>query len=157
MRDWDLRAEYVFVNPWNYTHEIEGLNFAIFDRPVGYRLGPDAESLWLEGSRALRRNVRVGGVLFRDRKGEVQIGTVHRKDDPSEWEYLFGTIETQRGLKLFGEWTHWGRGHLRLEIGWRWVRNRDHQPNVHRGRSSSTASGAGGFLTLPLTPGVKNG
>jgi hypothetical protein len=140
----DLRAEYTVTNQYVYTHEAPGLNYTLAGRPLGYRTGPDADSLWIEASTLVKPRWRAGASLRLTRKGETNIEDVHQPDDPARWTFLSGVVETTYESSLFVSFTHfgtasaYGRGFIRT------VRNAGH-------RDGTTDSDAGFELRVQAT------
>ncbi len=118
LRDTDLRAEYVRIEPWIYTHKFPINTFRHFDSPLGHSLGPNADRLELAASRRFNRDLSLGANLSRTRHGSNEIledgtvlnvgGDLHRGwrplDDRESKEFLAGNLHVWTRLSLNLEW-----------------------------------------------------
>lgn len=70
LSDADLRAEYVRIEPWIYTHKIPINTFRHFDVPLGHELGPNSDRWdisWTQRfSRDLSAQLHLGGTRHGD-------------------------------------------------------------------------------------------
>ena len=124
--DASLRAEYAFANQYAYTHERDGLNYTLAGRPMGYWLGPDADSLWLEAARWLSARTWVGTAFRLTRKGEQSIDVPHTASDAPTWEFLSGSEEITREVDVAVKWGRIARSQLSARLFLKSVSNVDH-------------------------------
>ena len=73
LRDAELRAEYVRIEPWFYTHKIPINTFRHFDAPLGHELGPNSDRWMLGLTRRFTRDLAAHLELSRTRHGDNEI------------------------------------------------------------------------------------
>lgn len=123
LRDADLRAEYVRIEPWMYTHKFPINTFRHFDGPLGHPLGPNSDRWQMEMVRRFTRALSVRVHLARTRHGSNELradgstlnvgGDLHRGwrdgDEREVKEFLAGNRHqwTQLGAHLACRpWSH---------------------------------------------------
>ncbi|MFH1570462.1 MAG: capsule assembly Wzi family protein [Gemmatimonadota bacterium] len=72
-RDVDLRAEYVRIEPWIYTHKYSINTFRHFDGPLGHPLGPNSDQWQLQATRRLSSALAVDLAVSRTRHGSNEV------------------------------------------------------------------------------------
>ena len=118
LRDTDLRAEYVRIEPWIYTHKFPINTFRNFDSPLGHSLGPNSDRWAVSANRRFSRDLSLGASLSRTRHGSNEIlddgtvlnvgGDLHRGwrpgDDRVSKEFLAGNLHVWTKMSLELEW-----------------------------------------------------
>ena len=89
--DTDLRAEYVRLEPWIYTHKFPINTFRHFDSPLGHNLGPNSD----------RWEVNLTHRFTRDLS--TSIGLSHTRHGANE------LLPDGRSMRNVGGDIHWGR------------------------------------------------
>ena len=70
MRDSEIEAQYVRIEPWIFTHKFPINTFRHFDAPLGHSLGPNSDRWWVKVGRYLARDVRIQLDVSRTRHAE---------------------------------------------------------------------------------------
>jgi len=115
--DLDLRAEYVRIEPWIYTHKFPINTFRHFDSPLGHSMEPNSDRWQLRAVRRLSRDLSFGLHLSRSRHGSNEVvgrgengeliirnvgGDLHRGwrpgDDREVKRFLDGNVSRRTGL-----------------------------------------------------------
>ena len=73
VRDSDMRAEYVRIEPWIYTHKIPVNTFRHFDAPLGHQLGPNSDRWNVSWTQRFTRDLSLEVGLSRRRHGDNEI------------------------------------------------------------------------------------
>lgn len=71
--DTDLRAEYVRIEPWIYTHKFPIDTYRHFDAPLGHSLGPNSDRLQAEWTRRFAGGWGTRLVASRTRHGDNEV------------------------------------------------------------------------------------
>ena len=135
--DLDLRAEYVRIEPWIYTHKFPINTFRHFDAPLGHSLGPNADRWTAEIGKRLTRDfavkldvghTRQGSNVLLENGGILNVGgDLHRGwrpgDDRENKEFLAGNLHrwTRVGASL--SYRVWPRLNLAAGYGVEWGEN----------------------------------
>ncbi|MDE2888014.1 MAG: hypothetical protein OXR72_07340 [Gemmatimonadota bacterium] len=113
--DTDLRAEFVHIEPFVYSHRFNINAYTHFDALLGYPTGPNSDRYWAWLTHRFSPSVSAALCLERTRLGENienSDGTLtnvggdarlgRRSEDPAVREFLSGTVEkrTQVGVDL---------------------------------------------------------
>ena len=117
--DTDLRAEYVRIEPWIYTHKFPVNTFRHFDSPLGHSLGPNADRWQVAASHRFSRDLSLGGRLSRTRHGSNEIledGTVRNVGGDLHRGWRPGDNRVSKDF-LAGNRHVWTR--ISLELEWR--------------------------------------
>ncbi len=69
LRDAEMRAEYVRIEPWIYTHKFPINTFRHFDSPLGHALGPNSDRWKLSATRRFTRDLALALEVSRTRHG----------------------------------------------------------------------------------------
>ena len=137
LSDLDLKARYVRIEPWIYTHRFPVNTFRHFDSPLGHSLGPNSErwrlsldrrwsadwatAAWLEGRRHGDNELLPDGEV-RNVGGDLHYGW-RPGDERNTKSFLDGRLGRWTAL---GASTHLRVGprlHLRLGAGVEWGRD----------------------------------
>jgi len=119
-------AEYTRVRRFTYA-TYYGQDFIYRDRPLGFALGPDVESTWLEGRLDMSREWQIRSTAEFIRKGEGELGEA--------WDPSFGFVSTsglldvvERTMEFWGDlrWVPRDRLDVSLGLGHRQLTNKDH-------------------------------
>jgi len=128
--DADLRAEYVRIEPWIYTHKFPINTFRHFDAPLGHALGPNSDCWQVELTRRFSRDLGVILELSRTRHGDNELladgsirnlgGDLHLGwrpgDEREKKKFLDGNVSRRTSL---GGRLSWRLGpHLLAEAGY---------------------------------------
>lgn len=165
-RDADLRAEYVRIEPWIYTHKFPINAFRHFDAPLGHPLGPNSDrwQLAVEHRPSPTCNLRL--LLSRTRHGYNEVladGTVHNVggdlhygwrpgDERESKRFLDGVVSTWALLEGRLTWRPWARVEIAGRYGFEWGDNVPLPPRwgPHVATASIGAYGDGGQHHLGL-------
>jgi hypothetical protein len=117
LHDVDLRAEYVRIEPWIYTHKFPVNTFRHFDSSLGHSLEPNSDRWQLEAARRVSRDLSFQVRLSRSRHGNNEVlgrgedgelivrnvgGDLHRGwrpgDDREVKKFLDGNVSRRTGL-----------------------------------------------------------
>ena len=71
--DSEMRAEYVRIEPWIYTHKFPINTFRHFDAPLGHALGPNSDRWKLSATRRFSRDLSLALQLSRTRHGDNEL------------------------------------------------------------------------------------
>jgi hypothetical protein len=118
--DTDLRAEYVRLEPFVYSHDFSINTWEHFDALLGHPAGPNADRLSARLEHRVGSRLEVGLGLARERRGENPVdpsGTItnvggdaelgRRPADPERKEFLAGRRETETLLRVEGTFFLW--------------------------------------------------
>lgn len=104
-RDWDLRAEYAFVNQYTYTHEFPSItSYTDQGDVIGHKIGPDSDDFWFNLTYWLNSKIWLSLAYEIERHGETSIDEPHKSNSSDEWVFLSGVIETTNSLDLRGQY-----------------------------------------------------
>ena len=154
--DLDLRAEYVRIEPWIYTHKFPINTFRHFDAPLGHGLGPNADRWTVALAKRLSRDLAVGIEVGRTRRGSNVLledgeifnvgGDLHLGwrpgDDRDSKEFLAGNLHRWTNVGASLTYRVWPRLNLSLGYGLEWA---DNVPLPPRDGSSTTLSNRTGY------------
>ena len=73
LRDSEMRAEYVRIEPWIYTHKFPVNTFRHFDAPLGHALGPNSDRWKLSAARRFTRDLSLDLEVSRTRHGDNEL------------------------------------------------------------------------------------
>jgi hypothetical protein len=123
-------AEYATVR--NFTYSVYyGQSFVYRDRPLGYTLGPDVESLWLEVGYDLSRDWQLRWTGDFINKGEGRIGEAWDPSmGPVDNSSLSGVVQEAREVWGDVRWLPRDNIDLSAGLGYRRRENVDHQSGV---------------------------
>ena len=127
--DVDLRADYVRIEPWIYTHKIPINIFRHFDAPLGHSLGPNSDRWRITAEHRWTRDIATSLAFARSRHGDnvlLEDGTIvnvggdlHRGwrpgDQRDDKNFLDGNVARHNTLTAGLDWRLWPR--LRLRCG----------------------------------------
>jgi len=130
LRDVDLRAEYVRIEPWMYTHKYPINTFRHFDGPLGHPLGPNSDRWQVEVDRRFTPALSLGLHLTRTRHGSNELladdtivnvgGDLHRGWRPGDErhvkDFLAGNRHQWMQLGARFEYRPWN--HLEVRCGY---------------------------------------
>ncbi len=134
LRDSELRAEYVRIEPWIYTHKYPINTYRHFDAPLGHSLGPNSDRWQLGVRRRFPGGWGLGVRMSRTRHGDNQLlpdgtilnvgGDLHlgwRPGDEQEQKtFLAGQVSRRTLLEAEGWWRIRSHLHLALGYGYEW-------------------------------------
>jgi len=135
--DLDLRAEYVRIEPWIYTHKFPINTFRHFDAPLGHSLGPNSDRWTAEIAKRLTRDIAVKLDVGRTRQGSNVLlenggilnvgGDLHRGwrpgDDRDNKEFLAGNLHRWTSVGASLSYRVWPRLNLAAGYGFEWGDN----------------------------------
>ena len=135
--DTDLRAEYVRIEPWVYTHKVPINTFRHFDAPLGHSLGPNSDRWSVQAERRFQYGLTAGVELYRRRHGDNVLladgtivnvgGDMHlgrRPEDESETkEFLAGVLGRWTGVSGRLVIRRWVQLQVAVEYGLEWGDN----------------------------------
>ena len=135
--DVDLRADYVRIEPWIYTHKFPVNIFRHFDAPLGHSLGPNSDRWRLEIERRWSRDLSTSLAFARRRHGDnvlLEDGTIlnvggdlHRGwrpgDERQEKNFLDGNVSRRSLLTAGVDLRLWPRLRLRAGAAFEWGDN----------------------------------
>ena len=119
LNDLDLRAEYIRIEPWIYTHKFPINTFRHFDSPLGHSMEPNSDRWQVGAARRLSRDLSFELHLSRNRHGSNEVveggrdengeqiirnvgGDLHRGwrpgDDRKVKKFLDGNVSRRTGL-----------------------------------------------------------
>ena len=130
LKDADLRAEYVHIEPWIYTHKFPIDTFRHFDSPLGHALGPNSDRWQIGLTRRFSRDLSTRLEVSRTRHGDNELlpdgrirnvgGDLHRGwrpgDERESKKFLDGNVS--RWTRIGGEMALRLWPHLSLEAGY---------------------------------------
>ncbi len=95
-----LRFEYVFLNQYTYTHSVSVNSYTHLERPIGHKIGPDSQSLWLQFQHYWTDSLSTELTTDLQHKGEQDINVPRDQSRPEDehWHYLSGTEEIRLSL-----------------------------------------------------------
>ncbi len=128
----DVRAEYVRVEPWIYTHKFPINTFRHFDTPLGHALGPNSDRWALSIERYWLSDLATRLRWSRTRHGDNELladGTTHNVggdlhsgwrpgDDREVKKFLDGHVSIRNTVGVELDYTRWSR--LRLVGRFEW-------------------------------------
>ncbi|MEE2658209.1 MAG: capsule assembly Wzi family protein [Candidatus Latescibacterota bacterium] len=126
--DLDLRAEYVHIEPWIYTHKFPINTFRHFDSPLGNSLGPNSDRWTLALEKRWTARASTSLSLRRSRHGDNVVqadgsilnvgGDLHRGwrpgDERGNKDFLDGRVATRTEIVGQLQWRPWPRLHLKV-------------------------------------------
>ena len=135
--DVDLRADYVRIEPWFYTHKFPVNIFRHFDAPLGHSLGPNSDRWRLEVARRWTRDLSTSLSFSRSRHGDnvlLEEGTIlnvggdlHRGwrpgDERQNKDFLDGNVGRRSLLTAGVDLRLWPRLRLRAGAAFEWGDN----------------------------------
>lgn len=112
LQDTDVRARYVRIEPWIYTHKFPVNSFRHFDAPLGHSLGPNSDRWRLDVDHRWTPDLSTSVTFSRSRHGDnvlLEDGTIvnvggdlHRGwrpgDERDDKSFLDGRVGTHRLL-----------------------------------------------------------
>ena len=112
LRDLDVRAEYVRIEPWIYTHKFPVNALRHFDSPLGHSLGPNSDRWHIDVARRWTRDLETNVSFAHSRHGDNVLlqdgsivnvgGDLHRGwrpgDARDDKDFLDGIVSTHRVL-----------------------------------------------------------
>lgn len=166
LRDADLRAEYVRIEPWIYSHKFPINAFRHFDAPLGHPLGPNSDRWHLSAAHRPSPSTSLALSLSRTRHGYNEVlsdGTVlnvggdlhygwRPGDERDTKQFLDGIRSTWTLLGGQLSWRPWSRVEMTARYGYEWGDNVPLPPRwgPHVATSSIEAFGDGGQHHLGL-------
>lgn len=143
VEDTDVRAEYVRIEPWVYTHKIPVNTFRHFDAPLGHSLGPNSDRWTLELERRLPNGITAALGLYGKRHGDnihLPDGTIvnvggdlhlgrRAGDETESKEFLAGDAGRWTGVEMGVTLRRWAELELVLRYGLEWGDNVPLPPN----------------------------
>jgi hypothetical protein len=137
VRDTDLRADYVRVEPWIYTHKFPVNTFRHFDAPLGHSLGPNSDRWRVAVERRWTRDLSTSVSFGRSRHGDNVLrqdgtilnvgGDLHRGwrpgDRRNDKDFLDGNLSVRRLLEAAVDFRLWPRLHLQAGAAVEWGDN----------------------------------
>lgn len=172
LRDTDLRAEYVRIEPWIYTHKFPINTFSHFDSPLGHSLGPNSDRWRLGLTRRLSADLALNLTVGRTRHGYNELltdGTVRNVggdlflgprpgDQRDTKSFLDGVLATRTRLETAVRWQVWPNLALSGGMAVEWGSNvplpPEWDPDVPLTRRSGFGDGREEHLTLDLRYGI---
>jgi len=159
-RDTDLRAEYVRIEPWIYSHKYPINTFRHFDAPLGHPLGPNSDRWQVAVERRLTGGRGLEVRLARTRHGYNHVlddGTVvnvggdlhygwRPGDERDDKRFLDGVVSAWTQLEGRLSWRPWTQVEMAARYGYEWGDNVPLPPRwgPHVARTSIGAFGDGG-------------
>ncbi len=145
--DTDVRAEYVRIEPWIYSHKFPINTFRHFDAPLGHSLGPNSDRWQISIERRWRRDLATRLRWSRSRHGDNELlsdGTIRNVggdlhlgwrpgDDRQVKKFLDGNVSTWNSIGLDLEFRVWSRLHLVGTAEWEDGTNVPLAPRWQRG------------------------
>ena len=126
-----ILLEYIFVNQYSYTH-VEPLNsYFHLEKPIGFQMGPDSQSVYAKASYQLTPNLSTSLTLEIKDKGEQKITEPRKETDKEDehWEYLSGVEEKKAVIGLLIRFFSIGSWNFETRYNWKNIRNYGHQKN----------------------------
>ncbi|MFQ6040041.1 MAG: capsule assembly Wzi family protein [Candidatus Poribacteria bacterium] len=90
-----IRAEYVRINRWAYTHLVTENQYTHFGSIIGHWLGTDADDLYLELNHFLNVNAYIRLSYEFQRKGEATVEDRYRGEDYKGIKFPSGVVENR--------------------------------------------------------------
>jgi hypothetical protein len=156
-RDTDLRAEYVRIEPWIYSHKFPVNTFRHFDAPLGHSLGPNSDQWQIRLEHRWGRRLETSLLVGHQRHGDNELaadgsivnvgGDLHlgrrAGDNRDNKQFLAGNVS--RRTQLGGDlcWrllSHWS---LALGYTYEWGNNVPLPPRWDAGVALPLRSGFG--------------
>ena len=137
LKDLDLRAEYVRIEPWIYTHKFPINTFRHFDSPLGHALGPNSDSWQGRITHRMSRDLSLGIEVSRIRHGNNELlddgsirnvgGDLHLGwrpgDERENKEFLDGRLSRRTRLGARMELRVWPDLLVEAAYGYEWNHN----------------------------------
>ena len=125
----DLRVEYTFINQYSYTHKIPINVYTHLNRPIGHRIGPDADNFWIELRHQWTERISTVVSYDMERQGEQDINQKHTPSAPDDdtWEFLSGITELRHGFSLAGRYSMFGHAIVKGQYTYWRINNLAHQ------------------------------
>lgn len=112
--DISSQLEFTFVNQYAYTHKHPINAYTHMEKPIGFRMGPDSQSILIGFRKHWNENLltSISGEI--QQKGEQDINTPRDTSKPWEekWLYLSGTEEIRQNLRIVVDFS----GHFTSKI-----------------------------------------
>ena len=171
LADVDLRADYVRIEPWIYTHKIPINILRHFDAPLGHSLGPNSDRWRLMVERRWTRDIATSLAFARSRHGDnvlLEDGTIinvggdlHRGwrpgDQRDDKDFLDGNVGRHSLLTAGLDWRLWPRLRLRFSTAFDWGDNVPLPPDDGPATPLTARPGYGDGRQLQLSLDVRYG
>ncbi len=130
LADSDLRIEWSLVDEFTYTHHIAINRASHYERPIGHRIGTDADLVTVTLRRWVGPRFELHGSYEQERHGEGDITRDHDARETDRRHFLLGVVERTRragfGLSFRSVRGIEFQGDVRRE----WIRDYENRPRM---------------------------
>ena len=121
----DFRFEYTRIDPFVYTHHDPLNMYTNYNRILGSALGPNSDSIYLEGAYRLSRSLRVAAAYQNRRHGKGDVAIPHAPEDGDRKQFLKGILEQHSALQAGFEYEAIRDLFISFNYAYETVKNRD--------------------------------